>query len=75
MLLNWILSSYINIKHIQKTKHDRTMVNAEIIISVVSDMEIKNKTLLTLFRVKIFASVKYSNSSWTGGKPKFIVRN
>ena len=51
------------------------MVNAEIIISVVSDMEIKNKTLLTLFRVKIFASVKYSNSSLAGGKPKFIVRN
>ena len=75
MLLNWILSSYINIKHIQNTKHDRTIVNAEIIISVVSDMEIKNKTLLTLSRVKIFASVKYSNTSWVDGKSKFIARN
>lgn len=75
MLLNWILSSYINIKHIQNTKHDRTIVNAEIIISVVSDMEIKNKTLLTLSRVNIFASVKYSNTSWVEGKSKFIARN
>lgn len=75
MLLNWILLSYINIKHIQNTKHDRTIVNAEIIISVVSDMEIKNKTLLTLSRVNIFASVKYSNTSWVEGKSKFIARN